>query len=129
MTSTDGNVVTPTYSTDGATWLPITTSSGTAAPRDLTGITAPKVGLLGLGSTAAGAADNIQAKFDYFTITPDDTATPCSSGNTCLDTFDGNALGNTWEVVRPDRQHHRRRWQPHHPDGRHRPVPDHQHHR
>jgi PKD repeat protein len=101
MTSTDGNVVTPTYSTDGATWLPITTSSGTAAPRDLTGITAPKVGLLGLGSTAAGAADNIQAKFDYFTITPDDTATPCSSGNTCLDTFDGNALGNTWEVVRP----------------------------
>ena len=46
--------------------------------RDLTGITAPKVGLLALGSTAAGAADNITAEFDYFTITPDDTAVECS---------------------------------------------------
>ena len=78
MSSTDGNVVTASYSTDGATWLPITTSNGTAAPRDLTGITSPKVGLLALGSTAAGAADNISAKFDYFTITPDDTAVPCA---------------------------------------------------
>ena len=33
--------------------------------RDLTGITAPKVGLLALGSTAAGAADNITAEVDH----------------------------------------------------------------
>lgn len=100
MTSTDGNVVTPTYSTDGATWLPITTSNGTAAPRDLTGITAPKVGLLALGSTAAGAADNITAEFDYFTITPDDTAVECSPP-CVVEEFDGNALGADWTTVRP----------------------------
>ena len=34
----------------------------------------PQVGLLALGATAAGAADNLVAKFDYFTITPDSTA-------------------------------------------------------
>ena len=78
LSSTDGNVVTPSYSTDGATWLPITTSNGTAAPRDLTSITSPKVGLLALGATAAGGADNLSAKFDYFLITPDDTAVPCA---------------------------------------------------
>ena len=100
MTSTDGNVVTPSYSTDGATWLPITTSNGTAAPRDLTGITAPKVGLLALGSTAAGAADNITAEFDYFTITPDDTAVECSPP-CVVEQFDGNALGSDWTTVRP----------------------------
>ncbi|MCP3420983.1 ThuA domain-containing protein [Nocardioides pinisoli] len=100
MTSTDGNVVTPTYSTDGATWLPITTANGTAAPRDLTGITAPKVGLLALGSTAAAAADNITAEFDYFTITPDDTAVDCTPP--CLaEDFDGNALDSDWTTVRP----------------------------
>ncbi len=93
MSSTDGNSVTPSYSSDGATWLPITTSTGgaTAAPRDLTGITSPKVGLLALGATAAGGADNLVAKFDYFLITPDSTATPCATP--CqVDQFDGNAL-------------------------------------
>jgi PKD repeat protein/glucose/arabinose dehydrogenase len=101
MTSTDGNVVTPSYSTDGATWLPITTSNGTAAPRDLTGITAPKVGLLALGSTAAGAADNISAEFDYFTLTPDDTAVPCAEP-CVVEEFDGQSLASPpWTVVRP----------------------------
>ncbi len=100
MSSTDGNVVTPSYSTDGATWLPITTSNGTAAPRDLTSITSPKVGLLALGSTAAGAADNISAKFDYFTITPDDTAVPCLTP--CfVEDYNGTALSSDWSVVRP----------------------------
>ena len=79
MSSTDGNVVTPSYSTDGATWLPITTSGGTAAPRDLTGITAPKVGLLALGSTAAGAADNSPRSSTTSPLTPDDTAVPCAT--------------------------------------------------
>ena len=69
-------------------------------PRDLTSITAPKVGLLALGSTAAGAADNITAKFDYFTITPDDTAVQCSPP-CVVEQFDGNALGSDWTTVRP----------------------------
>ncbi len=101
LSSTDGNVVTPTYSADGATWLPITTSGGTAAPRDLTSITAPKVGLLALGSTAASATPPITAMFDYFTITPDDTAVPCADPGCLVDTFDGNALGGDWNTVRP----------------------------
>ena len=73
MSSTDGTSVTASYSSDGATWLPVTSAN---AARDLTGITTPKVGLLALGATAAGAADNLVAKFDYFLLTPDDTAVP-----------------------------------------------------
>ena len=97
LSSTDGNVVTPSYSTDGATWLPITTSGGTAAPRDLTSIASPKVGLLALGATAAGGADNLTAKFDYFLITPDSTAVPCATP--CqVEQFNGTALDLTrWD--------------------------------
>ena len=103
MTGTAAGIVTPTYSTDGATWLPITTSTGTAAPRDLTGagFTNLKVGLLALGSTAASATPAITAQFDYFTITPDDTATPCAKPCNVED-FNGNALLDPpWSVVRP----------------------------
>lgn len=101
MSSTDGSSVTASYSSDGDTWLPITMSNGTTAPpRDLSGFTAPKVGLLALGATAAGAADNLVAEFDYFTLTPDDTAVPCSNG--CfVEEFDGSALTSDWETVRP----------------------------
>ena len=100
MTSTDGTSVTASYSTDGDTWLPINAANGTAAPRDLTGITAPKVGLLALGATAAGAADNLVAKFDHFKITPDDTAVPCNNG--CfVEDFNGSALSSDWGTVRP----------------------------
>ena len=100
MTSPDGRVVTPSYSTDGATWLPVTTSNGTAAPRDLAGITAPKVGLMAVGSTVAAAADGVTAAFDYFTLTPDSTAVPCSPP--CLvEDFSGTALDSDWSVVRP----------------------------
>jgi len=101
MSSTNGVSVTPSYSTDGVTWLPITLSNGTtAAPRDLSGITAPKVGLLALGSTAASATPAITAQFDFFTITPDDTAVPCPNG--CLvEQFDGSALAPEWTTVRP----------------------------
>ena len=101
MTGTAAGVVTPTYSTDGATWLPVTTSGGTAAPRDLTGISSPKVGLLALGSTAASATPAITAQFDYFTITPDDTAVPCTPPCNVED-FNGQALASPpWSVVRP----------------------------
>jgi len=73
LSSTDGNAVTASYSSDGATWLPVTAAN---AARDLTGITAPKVGLVALGATAAGAADNLVAKFDFFTLGQDDTCQP-----------------------------------------------------
>ncbi len=76
------------YSSDGATWLPVTAAN---AARDLTGIAAPKVGLLALGATAAGAADNLTAKFDYFLLTPDDTAVPCATP--CqVEQFSGTSL-------------------------------------
>lgn len=92
MSSTNGNVVTASYSTDGATWTTVSTT------RDLTGITAPKVGLLALGNQAA--AVGITAQFDYFTLTPDDTAEPCAP-DCFVDAFDGNALGGDWTLVRP----------------------------
>ncbi|MFB9315816.1 ThuA domain-containing protein [Nocardioides plantarum] len=92
MTATAAGVVTASYSTDGETFTAM------SATRDLTGITAPKVGLLTLGSQAASTG--ITAKYDYFTLTPDDTATPCA-GEGCLESFDGTSLSNTWEVVRP----------------------------
>ncbi|MBL0747088.1 ThuA domain-containing protein [Nocardioides baculatus] len=91
LSSTDGNSVTASYSSDGATWLPVTAAN---AARDLTGITSPRIGLLALGATAAGAADNLTAKFDYFTLTPDDTAVPCATP--CqVEQFNGNALDLT----------------------------------
>ena len=97
MTSTNGSSVTASYSTDGDTWLPINAAN---AARDLTGITAPKVGLLALGATAAGAADNLVAEFDHFKLTPDDTAVPCNNG--CfVEEFDGSALSSDWGTVRP----------------------------
>lgn len=101
MSSTDGNAVTASYSTDGDTFVPLALSNGNPAPaRDLTGITAPKVGLLALGATAAGGADGLVAEFDYFTLTPDDTAEPC--GNGCLvEQFDGTTLNPDWATIRP----------------------------
>ncbi|QSF56523.1 ThuA domain-containing protein [Nocardioides sp. zg-1228] len=101
MSSTDGSSVTASYSSDGDTWVPLATGNGNPAPaRDLSGITAPKVGLLALGATAAGAADNLVAKFDYFTLTPDDTAEPCNNG--CfVEEFNGSTLTSDWSTVRP----------------------------
>ncbi|TWG99002.1 glucose/arabinose dehydrogenase [Nocardioides sp. J9] len=92
MTSTDGNEVTASYSSDGATWTEV------AGVRDLSGISSPKVGLLALGNQAGSVG--ITAEFDYFTITPDDTAEPCAP-SCFVDTFDGNMLGGDWDVVRP----------------------------
>ena len=97
MSSTDGNAVTASYSSDGATWLPVTAAN---ASRDLSGITAPKVGLLALGATAAGGADGLVAEFEYFTITPDDTAVPCSPP-CVVEQFTGSSLSSDWTTVRP----------------------------
>ncbi|MQW74974.1 DUF1349 domain-containing protein [Nocardioides sp. dk4132] len=93
LSSTDGNVVSGSYSSDGETWTDV------ASTRDLTGITAPKVGLLALGSQTASTG--ISASFDHFTLTPDDTAEPCGGTGCLVEEFDGSALGSAWDVVRP----------------------------
>ncbi|WP_139984529.1 ThuA domain-containing protein [Nocardioides litoris] len=94
LASTDGTTVTASYSADGATYQPVT---ATAAARPVPANA--KVGMVALAGS--GQTAGITAKFDYFTITPDDTATPCGGGNGCLENFDGSALPSGWEVVKP----------------------------
>ncbi len=97
MTSTDGLNVTGSYSTDGVTFTAMT---GT---RSLAGINEPRVGVFGLANNAAALP--ITAYFDSFRITPDDTATPCTTEPpTCFngrsDGFDGAALDtDRWNRV------------------------------
>lgn len=87
----DGTNVTAAYSADG--------SSFTAMPesKPIAGITNPKIGLMAFANDGS-ASPVINAKFDWFSITPDDTAT---SGPD--DEFDGTALnGCRWSIVRED---------------------------
>ena len=74
LSSSNGLDVTAQYSADGNTW---STISGT---RSLAGINEPRIGLWGTANQAA--AMPITAKFDYFTLTPDDTATDCTVKDT-----------------------------------------------
>nr|WP_152992321.1 ThuA domain-containing protein [Nonomuraea pusilla] len=88
----DGTNLTAHYSADGTTF--------TAMPetKKLAGISSPKIGLLALSGN--GTHPVIDASFDWFQITPDDTAT--ASGPD--DEFDGTALdGCRWNaIVRSD---------------------------
>ncbi|MFI6597715.1 ThuA domain-containing protein [Nonomuraea sp. NPDC050536] len=88
----DGTNLTAQYSADGITF--------TAMPqtKPLAGINNPKLGLLSLSGT--GSHPVIDASFDWFQITPDDTATTPGPD----DEFDGTALdGCRWNaIVRPD---------------------------
>ncbi|WP_218135895.1 ThuA domain-containing protein [Nonomuraea jiangxiensis] len=88
----DGTNITAHYSSDGTTY--------TAMPetKSLSGITNPKIGLLSLGGTNGPAV--VDASFDWFHITPDDTATAPDPD----DEFDGTALDTCrWNaIVRPD---------------------------
>ncbi|MFC7109164.1 DUF1349 domain-containing protein [Nonomuraea rubra] len=87
----DGTNITAHYSADGTTF--------TAMPQTkaLAGITSPKIGLLSLAGADHPVVD---ASFDWFHITPDDTAT----GPDPDDEFDGTALDTCrWSaIVRPD---------------------------
>ncbi|MEV0826766.1 ThuA domain-containing protein [Nonomuraea rubra] len=87
----DGTNITAHYSADGTTF--------TAMPQTkaLAGITNPKIGLLSLAGANHPVVD---ASFDWFHITPDDTAT----GPDPDDEFDGTALDTCrWSaIVRPD---------------------------
>src|SRR5690606_16948689 len=93
--TSDGQNLVASYSADGEefTDMPETKS--------LAGIENPKIGLIALQGNGRNQAP-VDAAFDYFTITPDDTVEPVEPN----DEFDGNALdGCRWEIVRPDADH------------------------
>ncbi|MDH6181903.1 cytochrome c [Microbacteriaceae bacterium SG_E_30_P1] len=88
LTSTDGSNLTASYSADGLTFLPM---SQTKSIADLVN---PKIGLLAVAGTGAPTT-LVPASFDWFHITPDDTATTGPD-----DEFDGTALDACrWDVV------------------------------
>ncbi|WP_345376587.1 ThuA domain-containing protein [Promicromonospora umidemergens] len=92
LASSDGADLTASYSADGVefTEMPQTKS--------LAGIDDPQIGLAALAG-AGSSADVVDAQFDWFHITPDDTAG--ASGP--ADEFDGDALDACrWDVVRED---------------------------
>ena len=73
---------------------------------------------------------NITAQFDHFKITPDDTAVPCGGGGSAAwSRSTAPRWATTWEVVRPTGNLTVAGGDAHHPDGRHGPLPDHQHRR
>lgn len=92
LASSDGEDLTASYSADGVDF--------TAMPqtKSLSGIDDPRIGLFALAG-AGSAADVVDAEFDWFHITPDDTAEAPGTD----DEFDGDGLdGCRWDVVRPD---------------------------
>ncbi|WP_324650821.1 ThuA domain-containing protein [Georgenia sp. H159] len=95
--TSDGENLVSSYSADGVefTDMPETKS--------LEGIDNPRIGLLSLQGNGRPQAP-VDAAFDYFTITPDDTVPPVDPD----DEFDGTGLdGCRWDVVRPDPAHMR----------------------
>ncbi|MFF5115014.1 ThuA domain-containing protein [Streptosporangium sp. NPDC000509] len=88
----DGTNITAHYSSDGTTF--------TAMPQTkaLAGINNPKIGLLSLAST--GTRPVVDASFDWFQISPDDTASRPAPN----DEFNGSSLDTCrWDaIVRPD---------------------------
>nr|BFF20763.1 hypothetical protein GCM10025730_42840 [Promicromonospora thailandica] len=92
LASSDGEDLTASYSADGVTF--------TAMPQTklLAGIDDPRIGLVALAGSGS-AAEVVDARFDWFHITPDDTAAAPGAA----DEFDGDALdGCRWDVVRED---------------------------
>lgn len=90
--TSDGANLKASYSADGATFTEMPET------KQLAGITNPRIGLFGL--TNRTEALPITATFDYFAITPDDTAEQPAPD----DEFDGTTLDACrWtDVVRPD---------------------------
>uniref|UniRef100_UPI00286D0BC4 PKD domain-containing protein n=1 Tax=Salinibacterium sp. TaxID=1915057 RepID=UPI00286D0BC4 len=88
----DGTTLTAQYSADGTNYTSMETTNG------LSGMVNPRIGLLALGSTstAAAGAPLVNATFDWFQVTPDDTVPASTPG----DEFDGTALDYCrWSVV------------------------------
>ena len=95
--TSDGENLTPSYSTDGITWISADDSwTGWAAARKSTAdFTDPRVGLLSLANSGTA----VDAAFDFFHLTPDNTAAGASKS----DQFDGTSLDATrWNVLRPE---------------------------
>ncbi|MFI7062252.1 ThuA domain-containing protein [Kribbella sp. NPDC050124] len=90
--TSDGSSLTAAYSADGATFTEMPET------KQLAGISNPRIGVFGL--TNRTEALPITASFDYFTITPDDTAEQPAPD----DEFAGTTLDACrWsDVVRPD---------------------------
>jgi PKD repeat protein len=90
--SSDGANLKASYSADGATFVEMPET------KQLAGISNPRIGIFGLANRTEALPLN--ASFDYFTITPDDTA----EVPTPDDQFDGTAFDACrWSAsVRPD---------------------------
>ncbi|MEO3814203.1 ThuA domain-containing protein [Sphaerisporangium sp. B11E5] len=88
----DGTNITAHYSADGVTFTAMTQT------KSLAGINNPRIGLISLAAT--GTRPVVDAAFDWFAITPDDTAT----GPAPDDEFNGTTLDACrWTAsVRPD---------------------------
>jgi len=98
--TSDGTTISASYSANGTDF---TTMPDTF---DLTGIDNPKIGLLALGtnSAASQAYGVVNAKYDWFQVTPDDTA----AAETPNDEFDGSSLESCrWQVVNEDAARYR----------------------
>ncbi|WP_225566931.1 ThuA domain-containing protein [Isoptericola luteus] len=92
FTSTDGTDLRASYSHDGATFTEMPQT------KSLAGLTDPRIGLMALAGNGT-TAPVTDAAFDWFQITPDDTATTTGPD----DEFDGDALDACrWSVHRED---------------------------
>ncbi len=88
MTS-NGTSLNASYSADGVSYTAMSET------KSLSGIVNPRIGLLAFANSGS-PLDVIDAKFDWFQITPDDTAV----ADTPNDEFDGSVLdGCRWTVV------------------------------
>ncbi|WBQ08108.1 ThuA domain-containing protein [Kribbella sp. CA-293567] len=90
--TSNGENLKASYSADGATFVEMPET------KQLAGISNPRIGMFGLANRTEALP--IAAQFDYFSITPDDTAEAPAPD----DEFDGNALNACrWSAsVRPD---------------------------
>ncbi|WP_382303986.1 ThuA domain-containing protein [Herbiconiux sp. UC225_62] len=87
--TSDGTNLNASYSADGSTYIAMPETKA------LAGIVNPRIGLVAFANSGS-PQDVIDAEFDWFQITPDDTAV----ADTPNDEFDGNALdGCRWQVV------------------------------
>ena len=96
MTS-DGTSLTASYSADGENFTAMSES------KPLAGIENPKIGLLAFANSSS-PADIIEAEFDWFNVSPDETVVV----ETPNDEFDGAALdGCRWSIVNEQKSGYR----------------------
>ncbi|WP_426594786.1 ThuA domain-containing protein [Cellulomonas sp. McL0617] len=96
--TSDGTTLSPSYSTDGTTWIsPDQSWSGWDAIRkDQASLGSPKIGLAAFANASGTVTD---AAFDWFRLSPD----PTEAVSTPDDEFTGDALVTCrWTTLRPD---------------------------